>query len=275
MDQPPEMRFDGSKVARSYDDGLVPVLFEPWARRMLDEHGPWEGRHVLDLATGTGVVARHLAERVAPGGRVIAADLNEEMLAIARERCADVAEIVRVEAMPADALTLESDSVDVVVCQQGFQFFPDRAAAAREASRVLRGGGRFVLTTWLPVESCEFFGAICETLEALGLPDVSRKMRVPFDHVPAGELTTHLAAAGFAGVDEREQDAPIVFDGGVEHAVKTAWATPIGPDLVALPESGRAEFNRALAERLDALSSDGATMGRMRTRLATAVKPDA
>jgi len=275
MSPPAEMRFDGGKVAKSYDEGLVPVLFEPWARRLVAEHGPWQGRCVLDLATGTGVVARHLANCVGRDGRVIAADLNGEMVSLARERCADVASTVSFAESPADALSVEPESVDVVVCQQGFQFFPDRAAAAREAFRVLRGGGRLVLTTWLPVEACDVFGAICATLEALGMPDVSQKMRVPFDHVPAGELTDHLAAAGFDDVDEREQQAPIVFDGGVEHAVRTAWATPIGPDLAALPEVERTAFNQGLAERLAGLSSDGTTMGLMRTRLATAVKPGA
>ena len=70
MNESREFSFGDNSVANAYDNALVPILFEPWAARLVEEHRPWEGRRVLDLATGTGIVARLLAERVGPGGGV-------------------------------------------------------------------------------------------------------------------------------------------------------------------------------------------------------------
>ena len=79
-----EFDFGSDAVASSYDTVLVPLIFEPWAEALLDEHAGWEGLTVLDLATGTGVVAQLVADRVGPTGRVLGTDLNPEMLTQAR-----------------------------------------------------------------------------------------------------------------------------------------------------------------------------------------------
>ncbi|MHC4492647.1 MAG: methyltransferase domain-containing protein, partial [Planctomycetota bacterium] len=112
--------FDSHAVASGYDAVLVPVLFAPWATRLLEEHGPWKGRRVLDLATGTGVVAQLLAGRVGPSGEVVGADINGEMLALARERCAGLTPAVKFVESPAHPLGVASGSTDSVICQQGF-----------------------------------------------------------------------------------------------------------------------------------------------------------
>ena len=88
MSETQEFSFGGDSVASAYDNALVPILFEPWAARLVEEHRPWEGQRVLDLATGTGIVAQLLAEEVGPGGKVLVTDINGEMLALARKRCA-------------------------------------------------------------------------------------------------------------------------------------------------------------------------------------------
>jgi ubiquinone/menaquinone biosynthesis C-methylase UbiE len=266
------MDFSGEQVAAGYDDRLVPVLFDPWAERLVAEHGPWEGLSVLDLATGTGVVARRLADEVGPEGHVLAADISAAMLERAARRCADVSASVTLVETPAAPLAVPDASVDVAVCQQAFQFFPDRAAAAVETFRVLRSGGRFVATMWLPVDSCVFFGCICASLEALGLNQLSQIMRAPFDFMPEGELSGHLQAAGFGDVREIRQEAPLIYEGGVDHAFQTARSTPIGASLRALPSETYAAFRVELAGRLAALTDDGTTMGTMVTSLVTATR---
>ena len=86
MTQPRAFTFGDNSVASAYDDVLVPALFRPWAVRLVEEHPQWwEGRCVLDLATGTGVVAQLLADQVGPEGRVIGTDINGEMLSIASD----------------------------------------------------------------------------------------------------------------------------------------------------------------------------------------------
>ena len=257
------LSFDDNSVAEGYDRVLAPLLFEPWAARLLRDVAPWKGRHVLDLATGTGVVARMLAEEVGPTGRVLGVDINETMLAQARKRCAHPSPVVSFLESPAQPLAVEDESVDVVVCQQGFQFFPDKHAAAREIHRVLRDGGQVVVTTWRSASECRIFGAICEALDAIEQPTIADAMRVPFDFMPAAELVAPFRAAGFRNVRARRLERDLVLPGGVAQAVEVAYASPIGPRLRALPKNAQSRF-RSIFERLVVvLGNDTTTMGIM------------
>ena len=267
-----EFSFGDNSVANAYDEVLAPALFEPWADRLIDEHGPWAGRRVLDLATGTGVVAERLARHVGPNGKVFAADINGEMLAIAMKRCAGIAPAVEFVECPAHPLDIDSDSMDFVVCQQGFQFFPDKCAAAQEMYRVLKDGGQSVATTWCPVVQCQFFGAICDALGDVGEREIADMMRVPFNVMPVPELTANFEEAGFADVQVCQLEQDFVLDGGPAHAIDVAYATPIGPTLRAMPEERQAVFCAALTERLSEISSDGKTMGQMVSNLVSASK---
>jgi ubiquinone/menaquinone biosynthesis C-methylase UbiE len=272
MSEIAEFTFDDDSVAGAYDNGLVPVLFEPWATRLVEEHGPWEGRRVLDLATGTGIVAQKVAKEIGPGGKVVGADINPEMLALARKRCAGLMPQVEFVKSPAHPLELPDRSIDFVLCQQGFQFFPDRSAAAREIHRVLRDGGSIVGTTWRPVEECRFFGAICDALSEIGEPETSDMMRVPFDRMPESELIAHFESAGFADVRVERQEKGLLVSGGVPHAVELAYATPIGPRLRALPDVRQSLFREMLTDLLRGLSEDAITMGPMVTNVLSARK---
>jgi SAM-dependent methyltransferase len=248
------------------------LLFEPWAVRLVEDYQPWEGRHVLDLATGTGIVAQQLAGKVGPSGSVIGADINAEMLALAKKRCADSTPAVRFIECPAHPLDIPDSSIDIVVCQQGFQFFPDKLAAALEIYRVLRDGGKVIASTWLPVADCEYFGAICDALNSIGEPELADMMRVPFDFMPESELTAPFEAAGFINVLIRQQEQDFVIDGGVTEAVDVAYSTPIGPKLRALPDERQDQFRKTFSELLHKLSDGGNTMGRMVSNVLSADK---
>lgn len=264
--------FSANSVASAYDDVLVPVLFGPWAVRLVEEHGQWEGLCVLDLATGTGVLAQLLAEQVGPEGNVIGTDINSEMLSLAKNRCARVTPEVHFIESPAHPLEVSDDAVDVVVCQQGFQFFPDRRAAAEEMYRVLRKGGRVIASTWRPVAECDFFGIICHALSAIEESEIADMMRVPFDFMSESELVSHFSSAGFVDVGLTQQEQDLVFSGGVKYAIDAAYATPIRPKLRALPEKKQVLFRKKMAERLNELSGDGLTMGRMVSNVLSAKK---
>ncbi len=272
MSESQTFEFGDTSVANAYDDVLVPVLFKPWAERLISAHQPWAGRAVLDLATGTGIVARLLADQVGSDGKVVAADINGEMLAIAKRRCADVDSVVSFVESPAHPLDVADATVDVVVCQQGFQFFPDRGAAAQEMHRVLRPGGRVIVSTWRPVTECEFFGAVCSALNSIGVSEIADAMRVPFDFMPETELASHFDAAGFASVEVKQQEQDLVLPGGAKHAIDAAYATPIAPKLRALSQEKQASFRHAMAQRIGELSSDGETMGRMVSNIVAAEK---
>lgn len=268
-----DFSFRDNSVAGAYDDVLVPVLFEPWAVGLVEEYGRWENMCVLDLATGTGIVAQLLAERVGPEGKVIGVDINREMLALAKNRCSDVTQAVHFLESPAHSLEIADGTVDVVICQQGFQFFPDRRGAAEEMYRVLHRGGRVVVSTWLPVTECEFFGIICNALSAIEESEISEMMRIPFDFMPGTELALHFGSAGFADVEVKRQEQDLVFSGGLQHAITAAYSTPVSPKLLALPEEKQILFRKKMAGLLNELSNDGLKMGRMVSNVLSARKP--
>jgi len=157
MEQPSSFDFGDNSIAGAYADVLVPILFKPWAQSFAEKFGPWEGRSVLDLASGTGIVAHLLAREVGSSGSVIGMDMNQEMLAIAEARAVSQPNL-RFVACTAEALDCPDDSFDTVACQQGFQLFPDKGAAAKEILRVLRQGGIAIVSVWRSVSECHFWG---------------------------------------------------------------------------------------------------------------------
>jgi ubiquinone/menaquinone biosynthesis C-methylase UbiE len=148
--------------AEMYERFFVPAMFAPWARVLLEYAAPQPGERVLDLACGTGVVARHVAPRIGATGRLIALDLRPGMLAVARSLPAPSGAAIEWREGDAVALDLPADSFDLVVCQQGLQFFSDRAAAVREMQRVLAPGGRLALNIWQGLERQPVFEAFAE-----------------------------------------------------------------------------------------------------------------
>jgi ubiquinone/menaquinone biosynthesis C-methylase UbiE len=170
----PKYAMSQASFPEMYEHALVGPLFRPWAERLLERAALAPGERVLDVACGTGIVARLAKERVGDG-RVVGADLSPQMLEVARA----LAPSIEWREANAGALPFEGASFDVVLCQQGLQFFPDRAAAAREMRRVLAPGGRAMVATWLGLEESPFFlalhrvgerhlGAIADQRHALG-----------------------------------------------------------------------------------------------------------
>ena len=267
-----DFEFGDSSIAASYDNVLVHGLFTHWAESLADTFSDWRGRRVLDLATGTGVVAEYLSSRVGPGGRVIGADINDEMLALARSRCAGGETTVEFINSSAHPLQLETETVDVVVCQQGFQFFPDRPAATEEIFRVLEPGGKVILTTWCPVDECQYFGWICDALEKLKEPELAELMRAPFDYMPADELQEHFSVAGFGEIRVSREEKPFHIPGDVEDAVEVAYATPIASMLRDLTPEKQDQFRADLRCRVVGQGSGGTSLGMMASHVLAATK---
>src|ERR1700737_5157987 len=130
-------------VAATYDELYLPRIFIPWARLLLERTALRPAEAVLDVATGPGTVARLAAEQVGSQGRVLGADFSEAMIAIARAKPQPAgAATIEYLVSPAAPLAVDDGAFDVVTCQQGLQFFPDRPAAIREMNRALKPGGR-------------------------------------------------------------------------------------------------------------------------------------
>jgi len=197
-----------------YERELVPAVFGPWAPILVELAHPRTGERVVDIACGTGIVARIAAARVGPTGAVAGVDLNPGMLSVARSVAATNSQpgapIQWLEAS-ADKLPFPDGLFDVVYCQLGLQFFADRAAALREMRRVLGAKGRLALMVWCGIGESPGFAALAEILERNIGPAAAAIMRAPFGLSDAGELTNLAHSAAFQDVTVQQRVGKVQF----------------------------------------------------------------
>lgn len=218
-----------ANAARAYE-AAVTVFMAPFAVIAIEAAGIGAGNHVLDLACGTGVVARRLAATVGPSGRVCASDLNPAMLAVAGE--IGPAGIEWSQA-PADVLPYPDSSFDAVVCQQALQFFPDKIAALVEVSRVLRPTGRLAATVWAAPEHSPYFAAqSAGVLAAIGAAGLN-PLRAAMPDDPERLLTGWAIAAGLTAVETRIVRASVRLPDLAAFVELQVAATPWGALLTA------------------------------------------
>jgi ubiquinone/menaquinone biosynthesis C-methylase UbiE len=188
--------FTGS-IPQLYDEYMVPLIFEPYAADLASRVAMLQPSRLLEVAAGTGVVTRHLASALAQEIRIVATDLNQAML----DRATAVGTSRPVEWRLADAtqLPFPDESFDVVVCQFGAMFFPDKPKAYSEAKRVLRSGGIFIFNVWDTIDQNEFAETIMFALEEMFPADPPRFMaRTPHGYSDVEEIARHLSEGGFA-----------------------------------------------------------------------------
>ncbi len=190
--------FTGS-IPELYDGHLGPVLFEPYARDLGRRLSLREGMRILELACGTGIVTRHLLDRLPTGARLTATDLNEGMLAHARIRVA-ASPFLEWRQADASALPFPDRSFDLVVCQFGVMFFPDKPQAAAEVRRVLAPGGMFVFNVWDSLDTNPMGRISHETIARLFPDDPPDFYQIPFGFHRHEELRALLSGAGFRDV---------------------------------------------------------------------------
>lgn len=186
--------------AEMYQQFFGPALFEPWAAVLVDRAAPRPGERVLDLACGTGIVTRRVAPAVGPDGSVVGVDCSSGMLEVAGRLPMPGEATVEWLEGDAGALDLPDGAFDLVLCQQGLQFFPDRLAAAREMRRVLADDGRVVAAVWQGPEHHPLLEASTAAV-ARHLAVPAADLDTPFSFGDAGALRRLLEDAGFARVD--------------------------------------------------------------------------
>jgi enediyne biosynthesis protein CalE5 len=219
--------------------------------RMLELSRPRPGERVLELACGTGGPGLDAAPLVAPGGEVVISDFAAEMAAIAASRIAELG-LLNASARVLDLEHIDEpdDSYDVVLCREGLMLVPEPELAAREIRRILRPGGRVVVSVWGPRERNPWLGVVFDTVtEQLGMPAPPPGIPHPFSLAGAGELHDVLAAAGLARVQVGELSTPYRAASADEWWERTAaLAGPLARKLAALPdEAARALRQRAAA----------------------------
>lgn len=183
-------------AAEIYEAFFVPALFAEWSERVADAARLLRGQHVLDVACGTGVLARHAAERVGPAGIVVGLDVNEGMLEVARRQAPEI----EWRQGRAESLPFEDGIFDAVVSQFGMMFFDHQATAIREMYRVLRPGGRLVVAVWDALERTPGYAALHELLRRLFGEAVADALRAPYSLGDSGDLKALFDEAGVPDV---------------------------------------------------------------------------
>jgi SAM-dependent methyltransferase len=260
--------FRATDAMEFYDSVMVPRMFGPLAEVLLDRLAVAPGERVLDVACGPGSVARIAARRVGPDGHVTGADISEAMLAVARAKppVPDGAPITWVETPACPLGGIESGAFDVVTCQQGLQFFPDRAGALAEMRRALAPGGRVGIAVWSSIDQSPLFAALASALgDVLGEEVADRYRSGPWGLTDPDVLASLLEGAGLAEVQVVPHTLEVTWDGGLAQVLELLHVAAVADDVAALSEAGKAELVAA-AERRSGMQ-DGVVRAPMTTLL--------
>jgi ubiquinone/menaquinone biosynthesis C-methylase UbiE len=256
--------------AEAYERYLVPLFFAPGAESLIELVGPRAGERILDVASGTGIVARRAAPRVGTGGTVVGLDLNEGMLEVARVVSSEIRPAIQWRQGDATDMSFEDGAFDVVFCQQGLQFFPDRPAALREMHRVLVPEGRLALSVLRSVEHNPGYVALAEALERHAGADAGAMMRSPFPSLSPDELRDLVKDAGFREVRIRLGIGSARFASVEEFLRQEAASSPLAGPIGALRDDVREALIRDLREALRAYTDDDGIVFPIETYIASA-----
>jgi SAM-dependent methyltransferase len=260
--------------AETYEREMVPALFAPWVPVLLGIAAPSAGERVLDLACGTGAVARQAAARVGVKGRVVGLDINPAMLAVARTAAARDRDTISIEWREGrmESLPFGVGEFDLVLCQHGLQFAQDRVGALSEARRVLRPGGRIAIAVWQGLAQHTLWSTFNDALvRHLGIPALA----APFCLDRVEELRSLLSAAGFRAIAIEQRSMPANFSNPDDFvAMEVDVIAAAIPATRHLDEAARAQLTARISTDLEhpirARVHDGALTIQMHANLALA-----
>jgi len=266
----PRWQVAGEEPAGAYEKYLVPAFFTGCAEQLLELAAVKPGERVLDVACGTGIVARLAAGRVGAEGSVTGVDVNEGMLAVAAAAAGPGA----VEWRPADATSLPfpDNGFDVVTCQQGLQFLTDtdKAAALREMRRVLVPGGRVAVAAWRGIEVNSAFVAVADVLDRYVDTGAGMLLREPFSGPDRADLHRLLTTAGFWAVRVRIGVIHVRFPSAREFLRREVVSTPLAEPVGAIDEARREEMAMELERTLAPFTDDDGIAFPLQTWMAVA-----
>lgn len=262
--------FQGS-IPSLYEQHLGPMIFTPYAQDMASRLNGTRLSEVLETAAGTGIVTRALVSVLPLDVSIVATDLNQAMLDHASSRLSSSQ--VTWQQADAQSLPFPDGSFDAVVCQFGVMFFPDKPKAFREARRVLKPNGRFLVSVWDRIETNEFADVVVQSVATLFPDDPPMFLaRTPHGHHDTASLEAQLRAAEFATVRTetiaRESESP----SAQSVAIGYCQGTPMRSEIEARGPGWLAEATELAAAAIAARFGTGPITGRIQAHVITAIR---
>jgi ubiquinone/menaquinone biosynthesis C-methylase UbiE len=254
--------------AEAYEKVYVPTFFAPLGQALLDRVKPNKTDRVLDVACGTGILGRLLHERSADSKRFVGVDINPAMVEVARK----LSPGGDYRGGNATELGFDAGEFDLVLCQHGLMFFPDRARALREMRRVLTDGGRLGLSTWRSLAE----NPVSEALTEIGRKHFDGPLDLPFSMGDEKQLTAMIEAAGFAKAQVDTVEVEATFPDAASFVRMNVMAfSAVMPQLASMNETERAQFvsvmEAASAETVARFRDGNGLKFSVRANVATAI----
>ena len=260
------------KIPEQYDRYLAPLLFDPYADDLVARIAMHDGMRILEVACGTGIVTRRLVDKLAGRGTIVATDLNEAMFAHARRGLPGRGDATWRHA-DGTSLPFETRSFDAVVCQFGVMFFSDKAAGAREAFRVLKPGGLYLLNVWDSLEQNSVQRLTHETIAGFFPKDPPKFYTVPCGYHDVAAIESLLRDAGFEAVRCERVAKEGKSASAAEAALGLIEGNPVFGEIMQRRPEALPEIKAAVAARLARELGDQPLRAPLRAIVATGRRP--
>jgi ubiquinone/menaquinone biosynthesis C-methylase UbiE len=259
-----------ASVAGHYDKYSGPVFFEPYALEIAARIDPSNVDTAVEIACGTGRVTNHLRSRLKPSAKLVATDISQDMLEVAKEKLHD--QLVEWQVVDAQNLPFEDSSIDLIVCAFGYMFLPDKVTGFAAAYRVLRPGGKLLFTTW---DRLEFNGASLvhrKIVQPVLGEDLPPTFHIPFSMNNDEDIANWLQQAGFSNFKIERVDKTAKADSTKQVAEGLTQGGTIYNELMKRSPDQvpriRAEVETQLVQKF----GDAPMMAPMRALFVTAIK---
>jgi len=259
----------GKVPSENYERYFVPAIGKPLSLDLIRLAALHPGARVLDVACGTGIVARLAAQQVGPGGTVAGVDANAGMLAVAR--AVTPAELsIEWHEMNAEDMSLPDEAFDVVLCQLGFQFMQDKLAALREMRRVLAPHGKLILT--VPGPMAKLFAVVAQAMEQHVGPQAVGFVTQIFSLHDTTEIQNLLREADFRDIVVQADNKVLTLPPPKEYLWQYVGSTPLAGIVANVDEKSLAALERDVIDKWQEFEEEGHLIYRQRIVTASARK---
>ncbi len=256
----------------AYEKYIVPAFSGVWAQDIVDRADLRKGDRILDVGCGTGIVSRYAYKSLGDFGHITGVDVNETVIKKAREICPPNVTPIKWKQSNVDAMPFPDAGFDVVLCQQGLQYFTDRTLALKEINRVLVPEGRLVFSVWRSLKYFPFYSALHRALEQYVSKEAASILASAFALGDPKELRGLFESAGFKNIDVclviRQMRYPSLEDFLIGGFV----ASPFANEILALTKSKREEMFQAVQNSISDYIDDRGLAAPMECYVVSATK---